>query len=163
MRKNWFALNLHLNSVWKCNLSEVYTLWQPIYQYKTSIMESIKILGLRTTIYKVGDIQKAKEWYAKAFATEPYFDEPFYVGFSIGGYELGLQPEDEPTTDKVETVVSYWGVDNINDTYSHFLSLGATESEAPYSVGGDLMTATVRDPFGNVIGLIYNPYFKLSN
>ena len=126
-------------------------------------MEIIKILGLRTTIYKVGDIQKAKEWYAKVFATEPYFDEPFYVGFNIGGYELGLQPEDVPTTVKVETVVSYWGVDNINDTYSHFLSLGATENEAPYSVGGDLMTATVKDPFGNVIGLIYNPYFKLSN
>lgn len=124
-------------------------------------MEKAKILGLRTTIYKVGDINQAKEWYAKAFATEPYFDEPFYVGFSIGGYELGLQPEDNPTTDKVETVVSYWGVDDIVETYNTFISLGATENEAPYNVGGDLMTATVKDPFGNVIGLIYNPHFKL--
>jgi hypothetical protein len=49
------------------------------------------ILGLRTTIYKVTDLPKAKEWYSKAFRSEPYFDEPYYVGFNIGGYELGLQ------------------------------------------------------------------------
>lgn len=124
-------------------------------------MEKTKILGLRTTIYKVGDINKAKEWYANAFATQPYFDEPFYVGFSIGGFELGLQPEDNPTIDKVESVVSYWGVDNIVDTYNKLISLGATENEPPYNVGDDLMTATVKDPFGNVIGLIYNPHFKI--
>jgi predicted enzyme related to lactoylglutathione lyase len=124
-------------------------------------MDKTKILGLRTTIYKVGDINKAKEWYAKAFATQPYFDEPFYVGFSIGGYELGLQPEDNPTIDKLESVVSYWGVDNIVDTYKKLISLGATENEPPYNVGDDLMTATVKDPFGNVIGLIYNPHFKI--
>ena len=44
------------------------------------------MLGLRTTIYKVDDLAKAKEWYAKAFETQPYFDEPFYVGFNIQGY-----------------------------------------------------------------------------
>ena len=46
-----------------------------------------KVVGLRTAIYRVEDINAAKEWYAKAFETEPYFDEPFYVGFDIGGYE----------------------------------------------------------------------------
>jgi|SRR5690606_18752725 len=117
--------------------------------------------GLRTTIYKVDDITKAKEWYAKAFLTQPYFDEPFYVGFDIGGFELGLQPDNTPSTDKVESVVSYWGVNDINDTYNRLISVGATENEPPYNVGGDLMTATVKDPFGNVIGLIYNPHFKI--
>ncbi len=119
------------------------------------------MLGLRTTIYKVDDINKAKEWYAKAFLTQPYYDEPYYVGFNIGGFELGLQPDNTPSTDKVETVVSYWGVDDINDIYNRLISIGATENEAPYNVGGDLMTATVKDPFGNVIGLIYNPHFKI--
>jgi len=57
-------------------------------------MDKSKILGLRNTIYKVGDIENAKKWYANVFKTEPYFDQPFYVGFSIGGYELGLQPEE---------------------------------------------------------------------
>ena len=45
------------------------------------------MLGLRTTIYKVADIIKAKEWYTRAFGVAPYFDEPFYVGFNIGGFE----------------------------------------------------------------------------
>ena len=51
--------------------------------------------GIRTVIYKQPDLAKAKQWYSKAFKTEPYFDEPFYVGFNIGGYELGLLPEPE--------------------------------------------------------------------
>jgi len=66
-------------------------------------------LGLRTTIYKIGDINHAKQWYTQAFQQQPYFDEPFYVGFNIGGYELGLLPEENPTTDKTASVLSYWG------------------------------------------------------
>jgi predicted enzyme related to lactoylglutathione lyase len=89
-----------------------------------------KILGIRTTIYKSNDLAKAKEWYAKAFQTQPYFDQPFYVGFNIGGYELGLQPEEFPQP-KSDAVVSYWGVENMNEQYEHFLKLGATIHEAP--------------------------------
>ena len=44
-------------------------------------------LGLRTVIYRVRDLAAAKVWYAKAFGTQPYFDQPFHVGFEIGGYE----------------------------------------------------------------------------
>ena len=125
-------------------------------------MGKSKFLGLRTTIYKVGDIQQAKEWYSGAFKAEPYFDQPFYVGFNIAGYELGLQPEERPTTEKPESVVTYWGVEDIQAAYGEFIRLGATENEKPYNVGGELMTATVKDPWGNVIGIIYNPEFKLS-
>src|SRR5690554_2896951 len=97
-----------------------------------------KILGLRTTIYKVEDISAAKEWYAKTFETEPYFDEPFYVGFNIGGYELGLQPEEGSTTDKAEGVVAYWGVNDIDIEFNRFVTLGATEYERPKDVGGGI-------------------------
>ncbi|HLO56545.1 MAG TPA: VOC family protein [Saprospiraceae bacterium] len=121
------------------------------------------MLGLRTTIYKVGGIQKAKKWYAEAFETQPYFDQPFYVGFNIGGYELGLQPEEISNTNKADSVISYWGVDHIQDVYDRLISLGASGNEKPYNVGGEIMTATVKDPFGNIIGLIYNPYFTLKN
>ncbi|MDA3912553.1 MAG: VOC family protein [Bacteroidales bacterium] len=124
-------------------------------------MEKQSILGLRTTIYKVEDIHKAKKWYAKAFGTEPYFDEPFYVGFNIGGYELGLLPEENPTTDKPESVLTYWGVNEIEKVYKHFLESGAIENEKPHSVGEPIIVASVKDPWGNVIGLIYNPVFKL--
>jgi lactoylglutathione lyase len=116
------------------------------------------ILGLRTVGYKVSDITQAKEWYTKAFNTEPYFDEPFYVGFNIAGYELGLQPDDSV---KGDNVVTYWGVKDINTEYNRLLSLGAHEHEAPQNVGGEIMVAAVKDPWDNIIGLIYNPEFKL--
>ena len=119
------------------------------------------MLGLRTAIYKVGDIVKATQWYAKAFKTKPYFNEPFYVGFNIGGYELGLQPEENPTTEKPESVTALWGVDDIHSEYNRLLELGATANEKPTNVGGELMVASVKDPWGNILGLIYNPHFKL--
>lgn len=118
------------------------------------------MLGLRTTIYKVSDLSEAKSWYEKAFKIEPYFDEPFYVGFNIQGYELGLLPE-EGKTQKGENVLPYWGVEDIQNMYNHLIKLGATAHEEPNNVGGELMVASVYDPWNNIIGIIYNPYFKL--
>ena len=119
------------------------------------------ILGLRTCIYMVEDLPKAIEWYTEAFQKPPYFNEPFYVGFEIGGFELGLQPNPNPDQPKSENIFTYWGVEDIAKEYARFLELGATEHEKPNNVGGELMVATVKDPWGNLIGLIYNPYFKL--
>lgn len=65
--------------------------------------------GLRTVGYHVTDINAAKEWYAKILGIEPYFDQPFYVGFNVAGYELGLQPRDTATVSKTINVVAYWG------------------------------------------------------
>jgi len=121
------------------------------------------MLGLRTTIYKVGDIEKAKEWYTKAFDTKQYFDEPFYVGFNIGGYELGLLPEENAAKEKTDSVLSYWGVEDINETYEKLIKLGAVEHEKPTNVGGELMVASVKDPWNNIIGIIYNPHFKIES
>lgn len=121
------------------------------------------ILGLRTCIYKVPDLAKAIEWYNKAFSAEPYFNEPFYVGYNIGGYELGLQPGDSETIANSKNIYTYWGVDDIQKMHQHMIDQGATTDEAPTNVGGDLMVASVIDPWGNVIGLIYNPYFKVSD
>lgn len=118
-------------------------------------------LGLRTTIYKVRDIEKAKQWYSGVLGIKPYFDEPFYVGFNVGGYELGLQPEQETEDEKADTVISYWGVENIYQVYETLVLQGAAENEKPYNVGGELMTATVKDPWGNIIGIIYNPEFRI--
>jgi lactoylglutathione lyase len=119
-------------------------------------------LGLRTVAYKVDDIQKAKAWFAKAFEVEPYFDEPFYVGFNIGGYELGLQPEEKMTTPKTGNVEVYWGVEDIDAVYKMLLKNGATEHEAAQDVGSGIKVASVKDPWGNVIGIIFNPHFKLN-
>lgn len=118
-----------------------------------------KIAGLRTTIYKVPVIDDAKAWYADVFETAPYFDEPFYVGFNIGGFELGLQPEEGATGDKSANVLTYWGVDDVQLEFDRFIAAGATSFEAPEEVGGGIIVATVKDPWENVIGLIYNPHF----
>lgn len=120
-----------------------------------------KILGLRTVAYKVEDLTKAKEWYSKAFAKDPYFDEPFYVGFNIGGYELGLQPVEGEGNIIGNSVITYWGVEDIEKAIQDMLDLGATINDEPLDVGGGVVVASVTDPWNNIIGLIYNPHFKL--
>ena len=119
------------------------------------------MLGLRTTAYIVKDLAQAKAWYTKAFKTEPYFDESFYVGFNIQGYELGLLPEGNETNLKGENVLSYWGVEDIQKELERLIELGATIHEKPINVDGELLVCSVKDPWSNIIGLIYNPYFKL--
>ncbi|MBL7873926.1 MAG: VOC family protein [Cyclobacteriaceae bacterium] len=118
-------------------------------------------LGLRTTIYKVSDLKAATAWYTSAFQTEPYFNEVFYVGFNIAGYELGLIPDETQNAEKGDSVHTYWGVNNVEKEYQRLLELGATEFEAPHNVGGELVVGAVKDPWYNVVGIIYNPDFKL--
>jgi len=120
-------------------------------------------LGLRTAGYKVNDIAKAKEWYSNVLGIEPYFDEPFYVGFNVGGYELGLQPSEDNESVRDSGVVAYWGVEDVQTAYRELLNHGATSLEEPTDVGGDIMIASVRDPWGNAFGIIYNPGFTLGS
>ena len=122
----------------------------------------MSMLGLRTTIYLVPNLDEAKEWYSQAFGVKPYFDEPFYTGFAIGGYELGLLPEPVGPEKKIPTVLSYWGVEDIHKSYEGLLSKGARTHQEPTNVGGPIVVASVFDPWDNIIGIIYNPVFKIS-
>ena len=115
-------------------------------------------LGLRTVIYYAPDLAAAKVWYAAAFGVNPYFDEPFYVGFQIGGFELGLNPDTSGVT-VGNNAVAYWGVADIDEAHRRLLERGARACDPVRDVGGDIKVATVADPFGNVIGLIENPHF----
>lgn len=117
------------------------------------------ILGLRTVIYHVPDLARAKAWYSDAFGVKPYFDEPFYVGFNIGGYELGLDPNGKSPGPGGS--VPYWGVPKIDEAMQRFARAGATFVVAAHDVGDGIKVATVADPFGNLIGIIENPHFKL--
>jgi lactoylglutathione lyase len=119
------------------------------------------MLGLRTVVYMVDDLTKAKQWYMKAFNAKPYYDTPYYVGFNIGGYELGLHPKEKTKGTDNGTVLTYWGVENVKKTYASLIELGAIKHEEPNNVGGDIELATVYDPWKNIIGLIYNPAFKI--
>jgi predicted enzyme related to lactoylglutathione lyase len=116
-------------------------------------------LGLRTAIYQVPDVEKAKQWYAKVLGIAPYFDQPFYVGFNVGGYELGLQP-DAPAGVAVENVVAYWGVKDAQAALDHLLAAGARLKAGVQEVGEGIKVATVHDPYGNVFGVIENPHFS---
>jgi predicted enzyme related to lactoylglutathione lyase len=118
--------------------------------------------GLRTVIYHVDDLQKAKEWYSKVLGIKPYFDEPFYVGFNVGGFELGLDPDVEGIS-KGNNVVAYWGVKDAKAAYQRVQGLGAKKHEDPREVGGGIVVATLADPFGNIFGVIENPHFKVAS
>ncbi len=116
--------------------------------------------GLRTAIYAVDDIERAKEWYSSVLGFGPYFDEPFYVGFDVGGYELGLSPHEENVPRSGTGVTVYWGVDDARTALERLLELGASENGDVMDVGGGILVATVLDPFGNVFGVIENPHFE---
>jgi len=115
------------------------------------------LLGLRSAIVPAPDIAAAKAWYGKVLGVEPYFDQPSYVGFAVGGFELGLLQRATPSTDGVEVL---WAVADIDAAFAHLIALGATPLDAVADVGGDIQVAAVRDPFGNRLGLIHNPHFK---
>jgi predicted enzyme related to lactoylglutathione lyase len=117
------------------------------------------IRGLRTAIYPAPDLKAGRDWYATVLGVEPYFDEAFYVGFSVGGFELGLIPDGTPGTTGVGV---YWGVDDIQAEVERIAGLGGTIHEAIHDVGGGIKVASVLDPFGNVLGLIENPGFDIA-
>jgi predicted enzyme related to lactoylglutathione lyase len=119
------------------------------------------MLGLRTTIYYVDDLDKAKQWYANALGVQPYFDEPYYVGFNVGGYELGLNPDVASVRPGPGGALPYWGVAEIDAAVHQFVDAGARVTEPAHEVGQGIKVATVADPFGNLIGLIENPHFTL--
>ena len=123
--------------------------------------EHAMFLGLRTVKYEVTDMAKAKEWYSKVLGMQPYFDEPaFYVGYNVGGYDLGLVPAPKAETKRAAAGVAYWGVEDAHAAYKRLIELGATPVEDVQDVGGGMLVGEVRDPFGNVLGIIYNPQFK---
>ena len=116
------------------------------------------LLGLRTAIYPAPDLARAKAWYMQVLEQAPYFDEPFYVGFEVGGSELGLLPGATPATTGPQAL---WGVADATAAYTRLLALGATALEPVNDVGGGIKVAAVTDPFGNRLGIIENPSFDV--
>lgn len=117
--------------------------------------------GLRTVIYHVEDLEAAKAWYRRILGIDPHFDEPFYVGFSVGGYELGLDPDTSAAAPGEGGAVVYWGVDDIDAARARLIGAGAAPTGEVQEVGRSVYVATVKDPFGNVLGLIENPHFRV--
>lgn len=108
---------------------------------------------LRSSICHANDLQKAKEWYIAFTGVQPYFDEPFYVGFEINGFELGIDP-DMKGVENGNHSVAYWLVEDIRSAVQKATALKAAIVTPVTNVGGSTEIAVVEDPFGNHIGFI---------
>lgn len=117
----------------------------------------MELQGLRTLIHPVTDLDAAKAWWTEELGFGPYFDEPFYVGFEVAGYELGLLPSDEPETG----ALAYWGVDDVQAAMDSAIRAGATVHTPATEVGEGIVTGTVTTPHSGVVGFIRNPLFSL--
>ena len=119
--------------------------------------ENPLILGLRTAIYPVTDLNSARDWYSLVLGQKPYFDQPFYVGFSVGGFELGLLPQGEAGTSGAQPL---WGVENAEEELARLVNLGGVVLEPVTDVGEGIRVAAIKDPFGNRFGIIENSNFR---
>ncbi len=108
-------------------------------------------------IYAAPDLDEAKRWWTGVLGVAPYFDEPFYVGFEVAGYELGLWPAAEPA----DGALVYWGVSDVAAAVARVVAAGGEVHTAPQEVGGGIVTAMTRTPAGTLLGLIFNPHFRL--
>ena len=134
--------------------------WTRVPPAGTVATPTTKLHGLRTVVYKVPNLKQATAWYQKVTGIDPYFEEPYYVGFNVGGYELGLDPDMEGVS-QGNNQPAYWGVNDCQASYARLIELGGVNESAPRDVGDGIKVATVRDPFGNLFGIIENPHFRL--
>jgi predicted enzyme related to lactoylglutathione lyase len=126
--------------------------------------------GISTVNLWADDLPAATRWYSELLGVEPYFTSeavgrgPGYVEFRIGDYqhELGIidrrfAPPELATG--AGGVVVYWHVDDVAATFDRLVSLGAKQLQAVTERGPGFVTASVIDPFGNILGIMYNRHY----
>lgn len=124
--------------------------------------------GITTITLFAKDVATARDWYGELLGIEAYFQRPeegprAYIEFRVGDYlhELGILDVSyapDGWTPGGGTVV-YWAVDDLPGTWEKLLAMGATEYEKPIERGPGFTTASVLDPFGNVLGIMYNQHY----
>ncbi|GIG87573.1 VOC family protein [Plantactinospora endophytica] len=125
--------------------------------------------GLTTISLFADDVPAARNWYAELLGTDAYFvrpaeGTPAYVEFRIGDYqhELGIVDSryaPHSHSEKPGGAIVYWYVDDVQASFDRLLSLGATVHEKPTERGPGFVTASVVDPFGNLLGIMYNEHY----
>ncbi|MDT0472386.1 glyoxalase [Streptomyces sp. DSM 41014] len=111
--------------------------------------------GVKTIIYPVKDIERAKALFTALLETEPYADEPYYVGFKDGGQDVGLDPSGPAKG--LTGAVPYWHVDDIRGRLAALVAAGAEVQQDVQDVGGGRLIAAVKDGQGNFVGLLQDP------
>ena len=120
--------------------------------------------GMATVSFWAADHEAAKHWYTEFLGMEPYFDRPGYVEFRLGDYshELGIidsRYAPRGLTESPAGAILYWQVDDVEAVRERLLALGATELEPPTVRGEGWTTASLVDPFGNILGIMTNPHY----
>lgn len=120
--------------------------------------------GLANISFFADDLAAAKRWYTEFLGVEPYFTVPGYSEFRIGDYqhEFGLIDKGYAPFGAVSGPagsITYWHVDDVQATLDRLLSLGAEQLEGIRERGHGFVTASVVDPFGNVLGIMVNPHY----
>jgi predicted enzyme related to lactoylglutathione lyase len=105
--------------------------------------------GMKTVIYPVTDINRAKQLYSVLLGTEPHVDSAYYVGFRVGEQEIGLDPHGHK-----EGMTGYFHVSDINESLQVLVDAGAQILQEINDVGGGRLIASVKDVDGNIIGLL---------
>jgi predicted enzyme related to lactoylglutathione lyase len=120
--------------------------------------------GLTTVSFYADDLETASRWYAEFLGIEPYFRVPGYVEFRIGDYEDELGIIDRKYAPPGASggpggQIVFWHVDDLAGTVDRLTDLGAVEYEPVRDRGHGFVTASVVDPFGNVLGVMTNPHY----
>ncbi|MFI0961503.1 VOC family protein [Streptomyces sp. NPDC021080] len=111
--------------------------------------------GVKTIIYPVKDLAKAKALFTQLLGVEPYVDEPYYVGFKDAGQDVGLDPNGHAKG--LTGPVPFWHVDDIKATLAALIGEGAETLQELQDVGNGRLVASVKDAEGNLYGLIEDP------
>jgi hypothetical protein len=119
----------------------------------------LELLGLRTVIYPAPELRAATNWFTGLLGQEPYFEELYYVGYNVAGYELALDPNADPA----DGPRTYWGVSDADVGLAALLAAGAEPLTDVTDVGDGIRVATVREPSGSTLGIIENPHFAPSS
>ena len=106
-------------------------------------------------VFPVRDIAKAKKLYTKLTGSEPYADAPYYVGYRVGGQEIGLDPNGHKQG--LTGPLPYWEVKDIKASLQALQDAGAQIAQGVKDVGGGKLVATVKDADNNIIGLVQSP------
>lgn len=125
--------------------------------------------GMATAKYEADDVKAAAKWYSEFLGVEPYFhrpdpENPAYVEFRLGDYQAEFGIADRKYAPKAAKagpggVVLYWHVDNLEAVLKKAIAMGATEYDPITDRGAGFITASVIDPFGNVVGFMHNPHY----
>ena len=125
--------------------------------------------GLTTVTYQASDLAAAKQWYTGLLRIDPYFNRPEYVEFRLGDYqhELGiLDSKYLPDLGGAGSAASgpggaivYWAVDDVPAMLERLITLGAKQHQPPRDFGAGFIGASVIDPFGNILGIMYNQHY----